>query len=261
MDDVVRFFSSPKMRPKKVRGSAAGPFDVLDRAEQHAAGAAGGVVDALALPRIEQLDHHPHHAAGRVELARLLAPRDVGEPSDQVLVGVAEDVRPDRRVAQRHHGQPLDEVLEQLVAEGLVVAPVGRAEDARQGVGVRPFDRPHRPRQRGADAGRRLADVPPVAPVGQLEAVQLGKVAQVDVAVFLPGLGRLLVPDVADPLEEQQREDVALPVRPVDGAAAQDLGAVPEVGLQVLQGPSIRRHGRRYASRSLGQLPPTSWHG
>ena len=196
------------------------------------------------LPRIEQLNHHPHHASGRVELARLLAPRDVGELADQVLVGIAEDVGPDRRVAERHHGQSLDEVLEQLVAERLAVAPVGRAEDARQGVEVGPFDRPHRPRERGADACRRLADVLPVAAVRQREAVQFREVVQVDVAVFLPGFGRLLVPDVADPLEEQEREDVALPVRPVDGAAAQDLGAVPEVGLELVEGQHARGHGR-----------------
>ena len=117
---------------------AAGPLRVLDRAEQHTAGAAGRVVDALALLRIEQVDHHPHHATGRVELARLLAPRDVGEPTDQVLVGVTEDVGSDSRVAQRHTGQALDEVLEQLVAEHLAVVPVGRAKDARQGLRIGP---------------------------------------------------------------------------------------------------------------------------
>ena len=124
---------------------------------------------------------HSHHAARRVELPRFLAPRDVGELADQVLVGVAEDVGPDRRVAQGHTGQPLDEVLEQLVAEYLAVAPVGCAEDARQGIGVGPLDRSHRPRPRGADVRRRLADVPPLAAVRQREAVQLWKHAEVDV--------------------------------------------------------------------------------
>ena len=83
---------------------ALGPFHVLDGPEQHAAGAAGRVVDALALLRVEQLDHHPHHAARRVELARLLAPRNVGELADQILVGVAQDVGRDRGIAQRHAG-------------------------------------------------------------------------------------------------------------------------------------------------------------
>ena len=215
---------------------AAGPLDMLDRAEQHAAGAAGRVVDALALLRIEQLDHHPHDAPRRVELTRLLAPRDVGELADQVLVGVAQNVGLDRLVAQRHAGEALDEVPEQLVAEHLAVAPVGRAEDPRQGLGIGALDRSHRPRQHRADVARRLADLPPMAGVRQRKAVQLWKDAQVDVAEFFLRLCSFLVPDVADPLEEQQWEDVALPVRPVDGAAAKNLGAPPQLGLQVLQG-------------------------
>ena len=71
---------------------AAGALHVLDRAEQHAAGAAGRVVDGLALLRVEDVDHHPDDAARGVELAGLLALGDVGELADQVLVGVAEDV-------------------------------------------------------------------------------------------------------------------------------------------------------------------------
>ena len=80
---------------------AAGALHVLDRPEEHAAGAAGRVVDALALLRVEDVDHHPDDAARGVELAGLLALGDVGELADQVLVGVAEDVGGDGRVAER----------------------------------------------------------------------------------------------------------------------------------------------------------------
>ena len=69
-----------------------------------------------------------------------------------------------------------------------------------------------------------------MAALGDVEAVDLGEVDWVDVAVQLGGLRRLLVPDVADALEEEQRQDVRLPVRAIDGAAAQDLGAVPRAG-------------------------------
>ena len=73
--------------------------------------------------------------------------------------------------------------------------------------------------------------------------MQLREVGEIDVAVDLPGLGGFLVPNIADPLEEQQWEDVALPVGPVDSAAAENLGASPQLGLQVLQGKLIRQHG------------------
>ena len=219
---------------------AAGALHVLDRAEQHAARAAGRVVDALALLGVEDVDHHPHDAARRVELARLLALGDVGELADQVLVGVAEDVGVDRRVAERDLREPFDEVLQDLVGEHLAVAPVGGAEDPVERVGVGALDLAHGVGKSGADVGRRLADVVPVAALGDDEAVDLGEVDRVGVAEELGRLGRLLVPDVADPLEEQQRQDVRLPVRAVDGAAAQDLGAVPEVRLEFVRGQRHR---------------------
>jgi hypothetical protein len=62
---------------------AAASRHMLDAGEQHAAGAAGGVVDGLALLRVEQVDHQPHHAARGVELAGLLV-GGVGELLDQV---------------------------------------------------------------------------------------------------------------------------------------------------------------------------------
>ena len=97
--------------------------DVLDRAEQHAARAAGRIVDRLAFLRVEHLDHHPHDAARGVELAGLVASGDVGELADQVLVGVAEHVGADRRVAERDGREALDQILQQLVGELLACCP------------------------------------------------------------------------------------------------------------------------------------------
>ena len=128
--------------------------------------------------------------------------------------------------------KPFDQVLEQLVGELLPVAPVGGAEDAVERVGVGALDLLHGVRERGADVGWRLADVAPVAALGDLEAVDLGEERRVGIAVDLGGLGGLLVPDVADPLEEEQREDVALPVGAIDRGAAQDVGGFPEGGLE-----------------------------
>ena len=98
-DEVVRFFSWPKSLPKKVRVVAAGRAHVLHCGEQHAAGAAGRIVDGLALLRVEDVDHQADDAARGVELAGLLV-GGVGELLDQVLVGVADDVVADRRVAE-----------------------------------------------------------------------------------------------------------------------------------------------------------------
>jgi len=67
---------------------------VLDSGEQHAAGAAGRVVDGLALFGVEHLDHQTHHAAWGIELASLLV-GGVGEFLDQVFVGIADQVRLD----------------------------------------------------------------------------------------------------------------------------------------------------------------------
>jgi hypothetical protein len=92
--------------PKKVRGSP--PRDVLDRAEQHPARAAGRVVDGLAFLRVEHLDHHPHNTARGVELAGFVSAGDVGELANQVLVGVAEDICADGLVAEREGREPLD---------------------------------------------------------------------------------------------------------------------------------------------------------
>src|SRR5690606_2471636 len=102
---------------------AALPGDILDRAEQHAAGTAGRIVDGLALLRVEYLDYHSHNAARSVELAGLVTACDVGELANQVFVGVAEDIRADRLVAERQGRETLDQVLEQFVGELLAVAP------------------------------------------------------------------------------------------------------------------------------------------
>jgi hypothetical protein len=65
-----------------------------------------------------------------------------------------------------------------------------------------------------------------VAALGDLEAVLVGKVFAVGLDRFL----EFLIPHITDALEEQQRQDVALPIRAVHGAAAQDVGGFPEMG-------------------------------
>ena len=180
---------------------------VIDRGQQHATGTAGGVVDRLTFLGVEDLDHHPHHAARGVELASLVATGDVGELAHEVLVGVAQDIGVDGVVAELDRREAFDHVLDQLVGELLLVAPVTGAEDAGQSVGVDPLDLLHGVLEGGSDVLGGGANVAPVATVGNVELVEVG--GDLVVNVFAECFDRLFmffVPGVAEPSQEQQRE-------------------------------------------------------
>lgn len=133
------------------------------------------------------------------------------------------------RLSRTTSPKPLHEVLEDLVRQHLPVAPVGRAEHAIEGVGVRALDLTHGVRQRGAHVGRGFPNVAPVAALRDDEAVNLWEVDRLGVPEERRGSCRLLVPDIRNALEEQQRQDVRLPVGTIHGAAAEDLGAFPQM--------------------------------
>jgi hypothetical protein len=65
------------------------PTQVRDGGEQHAAGAAGGIIDALAGLRLEHLGHQVDNGAVRVELGSRVA-GVVGEFFDEILVALAQ---------------------------------------------------------------------------------------------------------------------------------------------------------------------------
>ena len=80
-----------------------------------------------------------------------------------------------------------------------------------------------------ADIGAPRPDILPVAAFRNLEPVVLGELGKFHVAVGLfQGYGILLVIDVGEPLEEQQREDVGLEIGRVD-RSTQDIGRLPEM--------------------------------
>ena len=70
---------------------------------------------------------------------------------------------------------------------------------------------------------------------GNLEAVVLGESRVFEVAGGLvQRVLKLFVVDITDALEEQQREDVALEVSLVDGAA-KDVRRAPEMGFELVE--------------------------
>ena len=124
----------------------------------------------------------------------------------------------------------LDQILQQLVRQSVLVGPLRIAEDAVEVLLVGRLDRrAWRWRARCRRSSVRGAHVRPVAALGHLEAVLVGEV----LAILGEHRGVLLVPHVADALEEEQRQDVRLPVGAVDRAAAQDVGGLPEVRLEL----------------------------
>ena len=211
---------------------AAVALHLGQRGDEHAAGAGGRVVDALARPRREHLRHQVHQRAVGVELLRGVA-AVVGELLDEVLVGVAQLVLGHRGEAQRVLREMLDQVLERHVRHLRHVRPRRVAEDAGQAFRVGRLDGAERAPQRAAHVARRAADVGPVGAGRDGEPVVGRRPRIVLVAGFVEGAPVFLAPDIGEALEEEQREDVLLVVAGVD-QAAQEVGRAPEVRFQRL---------------------------
>ena len=84
------------------------------------------------------------------------------------------------------------------------------------------------------------ADVVPVAVFRDLKSVRFGEAGKLLVASLVNDLLVFLVPDIADALEEQQREDVRFKVSRIH-RAAQDVGGFPEVAFELAEGDSGQR--------------------
>ena len=129
------------------------PLHLGGGGDEHAAGAAGGVVDRLARLRLEHERHQVDEGAVGVELLRRVA-GVVGELLDQELVPVAELVLGQVRDRQRLGREVLDQVAQRRVGQQVLVAPVAVAEHAREGVGVGGLDRAHGLQDGAADVRR-----------------------------------------------------------------------------------------------------------
>ena len=99
MAEVVRFFSCAEELAPERAVIAVVLRDVVNGLQQHAAGAAGGIVNGSRPPGDRGCSPSAARRARGVELARLLV-GGVGELLDQVFVGLAEDVRLRRLVAE-----------------------------------------------------------------------------------------------------------------------------------------------------------------
>ena len=168
-----------------------------------------------------------------VELLRRVA-GVVGKLLDEELVGVAQLVLGHGLPVEAPAGEMLNEVLEHLVGQPFAVGPRGVAEDTLELARVGCFDRPQSHLHRLADVLGHGPHVAPVGPVRDHEPVLLGEGGVGLVAARLgQGGGILLVVDVGEPLEEEQREDELLVVAGRH-VPAEVRGGAPEVAFEFL---------------------------
>ncbi len=187
--------------------------------DEHAARADRGVVHRVRGPRVEDLRQEADHRARGEELAGLLA-RRVGELPEQVLVGRTQDVVADPRGMQVERGEGADQVAQGMLGQLVLVAPLHVPEDQGERLGVGLLDALEHGLERHPDVVGDPTQVAPVTALGDLEAVVLGQRGEGLVAAVVGQGSRVLaVPGVADPLEEEQREDVGLEVSRIDRTA------------------------------------------
>ncbi len=135
----------PKQAQRAIFAAAA--LDLVQGRDQHAAGAAGRVIDALARLGVEHLHHQMHQRAVGVELLRRVA-AVVGKLLDQVFIGVAQLILGHRFQRERVLGEVFQQVFERGVGQPLLVGPRRIAKDAVQPVRVGRFDGAQRVLQR-----------------------------------------------------------------------------------------------------------------
>ena len=274
---------------RHVRSLSSWPYTEMSRAlavvrleellglHEHAARPAARVVDA-AVRRLQQLDEHPHHAGGRVELAAPLA-LGGGELLEEVLVHLAEQVAraasrcPDwpcpanRAELSRSSSSPRRRwsTLSRLKMRGRVpvscgfvcmtasiASSISRPIDfsGASSDGPRPFAFSARNDHRAF--GRHPEDAAAGVLVGVVD--ELGDLVLVVAVGGELGADLLaaLVERVGDVLEEDEPEDDVLVLRGVH-RAAQLVGGLPERVLQLLHRRRRLRGGFRCAGHGVLQ--------
>ena len=174
-----------------------------------------------------------YHGAVGVEFLRSMA-AVIGELLDQVFIALAKLVL--RAVGQRQTlgGKVLQQILQQTIRQAVFVRPRAVAEDAGHLIAVGLFNLTEGLHNRRADILRHLTDVIPVVALRHKEGVQLLLGIEFHVlTVFFDGYGGLFIVNIADALEEHQRENVLLVGTRID-VGAQQHGALPEIAFQLV---------------------------
>jgi hypothetical protein len=245
----------------EVAGIAAAFAHIVAGLDEHAAGAAGGIVNAHAGLGIDDLDEHAHDVGRGVEFAGLFA-GGVGEEFDEVFVGGAEEVGElEVLVAEGDLFEVLDEVGEDVVVEGALAdlaVEVDVFEDVLESLVVGVLDGFEGLVEAGADVGLEVAEGGPMG-LGRDEEgvlVAVGELAGDDGGFEAAGeegflqLLLLLVEEVAQALQEKHAEDVFLVFRGIHVAAEIVAGAEEEAG-ELAEG-EFGGHGARHSTRGNG---------
>ncbi len=206
-------------------------FQVVERLEEEATGADRRVVDVILLVRFENLDDHALHFARRIEFASLLA-RIRSKLLDEIFVGITEEIGVDVGVAEVVLREVVDEALKRLVREAVLIGEIEIIENLIEfrAIGIREFV--EHLVQLHTDALGAFLDDRPATILWDLEAVVIVGTRDRLIVELAHHALVLLVPHVANALEEEKAEDVFLVVRTVD-LTPEDVGALPEELLEL----------------------------
>ena len=173
---------------------------------QHAGTAAGGIIDALLALRPEHFRHQMHHGTVRVKLLCRVA-AVIRKLFDEVLVTLAELVLRAVGNGQRKPGKMLDQVFQKAVRQTALVCPRAVSEDTGELFTIGLFNGPEGIDDGLADILRHHAHIAPMLAFRNDERMLIGKQIRICAILCFKRCGLLII-HIAQPFEEEQREDI-----------------------------------------------------
>jgi hypothetical protein len=114
----------------------------------------------------------------------------------------------------------LDQVFEEGIGKTVFVCPLSVTEDSVKCIRVGLLDTAHSLLERMTDIGAPGPGIRPMTAFGNLKAVILWKMSELDIPIrFFEGNGKLFIVDVGDALEEEQRENIRFEISRIDRSA------------------------------------------